>query len=61
MACNGGASKKRTVKARKVKSSTMRNHAKKHTKRHMAHMKKMMKKGYSFKKAHRSATRKIGK
>ena len=39
----------------------MRKHAKNHTKRHMAHMKKMMKKGYSFKKAHRSATRKVGK
>jgi hypothetical protein len=39
----------------------MRKHAKHHTKRHMHHMKKMMHKGYSFKKAHRSAMRKVGK
>ena len=45
----------------KVKASTMRKHSKKHSKRHINHMKKMMKKGYSFKKAHRSAMRKVGK
>ena len=52
---------KRRGKSRKVKTSTMRKHSKKHSKRHINHMKKMMKKGYSFKKAHRSAMRKVGK
>ena len=53
--------RKHHVKPHKVKASTMRKHAKHHTKRHMHHMKKMMHKGYSFKKAHRSAMRKVGK
>ncbi len=53
--------KKHHPKPYKVKASTMRKHAKHHTKRHMHHMKKMMHKGYSFKKAHRSAMRKVGK
>lgn len=61
MACKRGGTRKKLVKPRKVKASTMKKHAKKHTKRHMACMKKMMKKGYSFKKAHRSAMRKVGK
>lgn len=57
----GGTRRKKMVKAKKVKASTMKKHASHHTKKHMSHMKKMMKKGYSFKKAHRSAMRKVGK
>jgi argininosuccinate lyase len=57
----GGTRKRRGKKPVKVKASTMRKHAKHHSRRHIAHMKKMMKKGYPFRKAHRSATRKVGK
>lgn len=57
----GGTRKRRGKKPVKVKASTMRKHARHHSRRHIAHMKKMMKKGYPFRKAHRSATRKVGK
>ena len=57
----GGTRKRRGKKPVKVKASTMRKHAKHHSRRHIAHMKKMMKKGYPFRKAHRSDTRKVGK
>lgn len=58
---SGGTRKRRGKKPVKVKASTMRKHARHHSRRHIAHMKKMMKKGYPFRKAHRSATRKVGK
>ena len=39
----GGTRKRRGKKPVKVKASTMRKHAKHHSRRHIAHMKKMMK------------------
>ena len=58
----GSFSKYKTRKRiKKINNIKIKKHAKKHTRRHMIHMKKMMKKGYSFKNAHKSAMYKVGK
>lgn len=42
-------------------SKIMKQHAKRQTKKHMSAMKKEIKKGKSFKKAHSVAMKKVGK
>ena len=59
---------KKTTKIKAAKQISLLNsldklkqHAKKHTKKHMDSMKKDIKKGLSFSKAHMNATKKYGK
>ena len=40
---------------------TMKKHSQHHTKKHMAFMKKAMKKGKTFTQAHKKAMRKVGR
>ena len=41
--------------------SAMRKHAKHHTKKHMASMRSAMRKGKTFRAAHREAMKKVGR
>jgi hypothetical protein len=45
----------------KKQTTTLEKHSKHHTKKHMASMKKAMKKGKTFTQAHKKAMRKVGK
>jgi len=58
------ARKRRTSVAKKLtkrQQATLRRHASHHTKKHMAFMRREMRKGKSFTAAHRAAMRKVGK
>jgi len=48
-------------KLTKRQQATLRRHASHHTKKHMAFMRREMRKGKSFTAAHRAAMRKVGK
>ena len=62
----GGGGRRRKTRGRKSKrgrqtiSKRLRKHAHSHTKRHIKCMRALIKQGYSFKKAHRAALRKVG-
>ena len=45
----------------KSQQATLRRHASHHTKKHMAFMRREMRKGKSFTASHRAAMRKVGK
>jgi len=61
-----GGKRRRKTRGRKSKrgrqtiSKRLRKHAHSHTKRHIKCMRALIKQGYSFKKAHRAALRKVG-
>ena len=48
-------------KLTKRQPATLRRHASHHTKKHMAFMRREMRKGKSFTASHRAAMRKVGK
>ena len=48
-------------KLTKRQQATLRRHATHHTKKHMAFMRREMRKGKSFTASHRAAMRKVGK
>ena len=45
----------------KKQTTTLKKHSPHHTKKHMTEMKKHMKKGKTFTKAHKIAMKKVGK
>jgi|TARA_R110000796_G_scaffold229309_2_gene346585 hypothetical protein len=45
----------------KKQTTTLEKHSKHHTKKHMAFMKREMKKGVSFTTSHKEALKKVGK
>ena len=45
----------------KLQKTTLKKHSVHHSKKHMDEMKKDMKKGASFSKAHKTAMKKVGK
>jgi hypothetical protein len=49
------------AKISKKQTATLKKHAKHYTTKHMNSMKKDMKKGKSFSKAHKKAIKKVGK
>ena len=58
------ARKRRTSVAKKLtkrQQATLRRHASHHTKKHMAFMRREMRKGKSFTAAHKAAMKKVGK
>tara|TARA_Y100000361_G_C11132384_1_gene329755 strand:+ start:1119 stop:1316 length:198 start_codon:yes stop_codon:yes gene_type:complete len=50
-----------TKKLTKRQQATLRRHASHHTKKHMAFMRREMRKGKSFTAAHKAAMKKVGK
>ena len=53
--------KTKTRKLTKRQQTTLKRHSKHHTRKHMAFMRREMRKGKSFTAAHRAAKRKVGR
>ena len=53
--------RKATKKLTKRQQATLRRHSSHHTKKHMAFMRREMRKGKSFTAAHKAAMKKVGK
>ncbi len=55
-----GGEKKKSTKLTKAQEKKIESHSKMHTMKHMASMKRDMKKGMSFSQAHKAAMKKVG-